>query len=72
MEAIVDKWKRFSITEEDEVLGVDDGSLAKGNQRLLYELDGRMITKKQIHKGVFQDVIKELWKVKGGALNPNF
>ncbi|PON94286.1 Zinc knuckle CX2CX4HX4C [Trema orientale] len=62
MDAIVDKWKAFSIMDEEEVLDVEDGSLAKSNSRLLFELVGRVITKKPIHKGVFQKVIKELWK----------
>ncbi|PON53655.1 hypothetical protein PanWU01x14_200930 [Parasponia andersonii] len=66
MDAIVDKWKAFSIMDKKEVLDVEDGSLAKSNSRLLFKLVGRVITKKPAHKGVFQKVIKQLRKVDQG------
>ncbi|PON87131.1 hypothetical protein TorRG33x02_170800 [Trema orientale] len=50
MDAIVGRWKDCSISEEDEELDVQEGSLAKGNSRLPFELVGRVITKKPVNK----------------------
>lgn len=66
MDTIVNMWKEFSISEEEKVLGVDDNSLAKGNRMLPFELVGRVMTKKPVHKSAFQEAIGNLWKVDGG------
>ncbi|PON88500.1 hypothetical protein TorRG33x02_157140, partial [Trema orientale] len=65
MDAIVDKWRAFSISEEEEVLDVEEGSLPQGNPRLPSELVKRVKTRKPVHKGVFQEVVKRLWKIDG-------
>ncbi|PON49922.1 hypothetical protein TorRG33x02_315870 [Trema orientale] len=58
MDAIVNLWKGFLITEEEVVLNVEDESFAKSNTRLPFELLGRFTTKRPIHNGVFQEMLE--------------
>ncbi|PON40279.1 hypothetical protein PanWU01x14_298480 [Parasponia andersonii] len=61
MESIADMWKDFSISEEEEVVGVEDGGGSVSHCLL-----GQLITHKPFNHVTFHKTMSNLWKIERG------
>lgn len=65
MEEIVGRWNSLSLTEEEEVVALDDEFLAIDSESFQRGILGKVSTKKPHRKLSFRSAINRMWKVDG-------
>ncbi|EXB66629.1 hypothetical protein L484_024925 [Morus notabilis] len=66
MEDIANRWKSFSIEEEEEdVVGVDESVLEEGRKAMKCGLLGKLLSSKPYNKRFFQSTMIDIWRMPG-------
>ncbi|PON89448.1 hypothetical protein TorRG33x02_147990 [Trema orientale] len=63
MDSIVDLWKYFTISEEEEIVGVNDDLVNSGKKEFEFRLVGRILSQRPIHREALERTLANLWKV---------
>lgn len=66
MEEIMGSLKNFSISREDEVIGVEDVWVEEGREVVRSGLIGKLISKKHVRIEVFRDIFQNIWAPEQG------
>ena len=60
---MLDRLKGFSISGEEDILGVENDWMDEGNNLFLFGLVGKMLSKKHIRVEVFKDLFQSMWRL---------
>ncbi|KAK6158731.1 hypothetical protein DH2020_006045 [Rehmannia glutinosa] len=67
MEGVLGKWRKLSITADEEVeICIGDTLVDEGKSLIRKGLVGKLLTRRPYNKKLFKSAITRLWKVEGG------
>lgn len=64
MEDMLGQLQGFSISGEDDILGVDDRLVSEGKHDVQFGLAGRRLARKRFRYDVFHELFRSLWQSK--------
>ena len=65
MKDMLGRLQDFSISGEEDVLGLEDDLVLEGKETVRLGLVGRLLSKKYVRREIFSELFRSLWKPRG-------